>query len=612
MTRGSTTRATVPDELAPPGPVLRPLPDLVPAATPRHRAVLEAFAAVTAQVSTVGDPHELLVLVGRSLCELLGAARCSPFLRRADGRFQGVGAHAAGGAEDELTRAVLARRAPVLAADVRGDQHRPWAGRVVLAVPLVFDDEVIGMIHVHDEGSGRTCSDDDVEVAALFGGLAALAVRQAQLSTRMAGQVRQLARQKDAIAQRGDLRARLTRAVLEGADVDGVVRLLSELAGKPVVLVDPEIRVRAWAAPAVLRLAGPPDLPAHVREAPAVRATIAALDVDRPSATIPPQLAAGLSRRHLLCVLVIEGRRAGYLDIVEMGGLLGPLDTELAEHGATVLSLQLLSEQRLVQAEGRARDDFLADLLHGSRDPGALAGRAPRFGIGVGRPHVLVRFPGLDDAPVLPGVERRRLVVDAAARRLGCGTPHAPALPDAVVLLLRLPDEPGPAVLRRLHRGLEHVLAEVGERAGIRSGVVSGVCRSVADFAAAHRETREVAELLAAHGGRDGVVPVDGFAALRLAVAGNGIEDAVRFAQQRLGPLRGAGDLEATVRAYLASGAQVRATAEALGVHENTVRYRLGRVQRATGLDVRSFDALLAVRLAFQVLDLVERSAGEG
>jgi DNA-binding PucR family transcriptional regulator len=48
----------------------------------------------------------------------------------------------------------------------------------------------------------------------------------------------------------------------------------------------------------------------------------------------------------------------------------------------------------------------------------------------------------------------------------------------------------------------------------------------------------------------------------------------------------------------------VRAAARALGVHENTVRYRLGRVAEVTGLDVRNFDALLTARLALGILDL--------
>lgn len=596
----------------------------------RHRTVINAFAEVTTEAITSAGLQELLQVVNRRLCGVLGVARCTAFLRRSDERFQGVAGCSsdgditaaierlvAGTSEDELTREAVARRRPVLAADAQHDPRpvrramRLWRVRAILAVPLVFDGEVIGMLYVDDESGGHAYTDEDVDLAALFGRLAALFVRQAQLNTVMARQARQLARQRDVLEHLGDLHARLTRAVLEGADIDAIVTLLSELSGKPVVLFDPALRVRSWAAPAVLRLTGPPELPARVRDLPTVRDTIACLDVDRPSATIPPQLALGLSRGHLLCVLLVEGRRAGYLDIVEMGGLLGPVDAKLVEHGATVLSLQVLSEQRQADAQGQARDDFLADLLRGSRDAAELERRAPQFGVDTARPHVLVRFATPDHAPAMPAAQRRALVVAAVAPLLEQGEPLALSLPGAVILLVPLPGQPTPAVLRRAHRGVVEVLERIREPTGVRRAIVSGVCRTVADLPAANRELRQIDELVESFGGRTGVVSVDGLGALRLVVNSDRVQEAVRFATQWLAPLHtgdaaSGTDLTRTLRAYLQAGAQVRATAETLGVHENTVRYRLARIESITGMDVRSFDALLAAQLAFQVLDLAE------
>jgi sugar diacid utilization regulator/GAF domain-containing protein len=602
--------------------------------TGRHRAVIDAFAQVTTEAITSASLQDLLDLIGRKLCAVLGATRCSAFLRRSDGRFQGIAGHAAAGditpaitklvagtSEDALTREAVARRAPVLAADAQRDPRpvrramRMWRVRAILAVPLVFDGEVIGMLYVDDEDGEHVWTDADVELAALFGRLAALFVRQAQLNTRLASQARQLARQKSVLEHMGDLHARLTRAVLEGADIPAVVALIGELAGKPVILFDAALEVRAWAAPAALGLDRPPGLPDHVRSLPAVRAAIDGLDVDRPSATIPPQLAAGLSRRHLLCVLVVEGRRCGYIDIVEMGGLLGPLDAKLAEHGATVLSLQVLSEQRQFEAEGQARDDFLADLLRGGRGARRLERRAQQFGVDVTRPHVLVRFAMPDHAPQLPASARRAAVVRAAAQVFGRDEPPAVSVPGAVILLLRLPGDAGAAALHRLHDGVVAVVEAARVPAGVRRAVVSGVCRGVADFPPAHREIRELDELAVAFGRADGMLCADELGALRLVVSSDRVADAVRFADQVLGPLRradaaGGGDLVATLRAYLHSGAQVRATAQALDVHENTVRYRLGRIAETSGTDPRRFDALLSAQLAFQVLDLVGRGTG--
>ncbi|MDQ4116618.1 MAG: helix-turn-helix domain-containing protein, partial [Actinomycetota bacterium] len=188
----------------------------------------------------------------------------------------------------------------------------------------------------------------------------------------------------------------------------------------------------------------------------------------------------------------------------------------------------------------------------------------------------------------------------------GEAAPPSLAEPDAVVVLLELAPDAGPPEHRAVHHRLRAVLDAVEAITGERRAVVSGTCREPADFPAALAETRDVDAIAAALGGRADVVGVDELTTLRLVVDGGRADVAVRFAERCLGPLRRSddatgGDLVETLRSYLASGAQVRATAKALGVHENTVRYRLGRIEHVTGLDMRSFDALLAARLAFQV-----------
>lgn len=398
------------------------------------------------------------------------------------------------------------------------------------------------------------------------------------------------------------LHARLNAAVLDGAGTERLVALLGELLGRPVALLDPALGVRCWAAPAALRLAEPPSLPAAALGAAAVAEALAGLGPDHPSTVLAPHRPSGVNRRHLVAVLVVEGAVAGYLDVIEMGRALGPAERQLAEHAAGVLSLQALGEARHARAVAQARDDVLADLLRGARSAEDLRRLARHVGLDLSSPHLLVRLPL---HPARSAAACRDGVVAAVGAALGA-TPSAVAAPGALVLVVRLPADPGPPVLAGVHRALRGALDAVAAGTGVRRAVVSRVCHDVADYPAAHGETRDVDEIVAGLGGRADVVPVTELSTLRLVVTGDRADVAVRFAQQWLGPLRrsdGAtgGDLVETLRRYLESGAQVRATAKALGVHENTVRYRLGRIEHVTGLDLRSFDALLAAQLAFQV-----------
>ncbi|GAA3242083.1 hypothetical protein GCM10017691_45860 [Pseudonocardia petroleophila] len=463
---------------------------------------------------------------------------------------------------------------------------RPARGAAAaLALPLLVDGELRGVLELEPAGPGPV----DEAVAGQVVALAEAAL----------GRPRPVRTAPDRPS-----RCRLSRAVLAGAEIDEVVAELAELLARPVALLGPDLRVRTWAAPPALRLTDAPALAPAALDAPAVRAALDALGPDRPSVVLLPR--PPLVRRHLVAVLLAEGRVAGYLDVIEMGRALGPAETPLAEHAAALLSLQLLGETRRIRASAQAHDDVLADLLLGARSVDDLRRLTTHVGLDLQRPHLVVRLPVAPDR----SAGACRAAVVAALGPLLDDPPPAHAGPDDVVVLVRLPADPGPPALRGVHAGLRAALDAVARHTGVRRAVVSGVCHDVGDYPPALAETREVDRIVDALGGRADVVAVTELSTLRLVVNGDRTDVALRFAEQCLGPLRrsddaGGGGLVETLRSYLDCGAQVRATAAALGVHENTVRYRLGRIEHVTGMDVRRFDTLLAAQLAFQVEGLV-------
>ena len=100
----------------------------------------------------------------------------------------------------------------------------------------------------------------------------------------------------------------------------------------------------------------------------------------------------------------------------------------------------------------------------------------------------------------------------------------------------------------------------------------------------------------------------------RLFVA-NGAADGIdRFVDDVIGPLLtgedGTADLLRTLHVFYDTGRSVRLSAARLGIHENTVRYRLARVHSLTGLDVAA-DAgdQLTVQMSLLVLRLQGHAA---
>ena len=62
-------------------------------------------------------------------------------------------------------------------------------------------------------------------------------------------------------------------------------------------------------------------------------------------------------------------------------------------------------------------------------------------------------------------------------------------------------------------------------------------------------------------------------------------------------------DLERTLRTYYERGASVSATANALFLHRNSVRYRLDRVRASLGCDIDEPAVAASLILAFAVDD---------
>ncbi|WP_336661464.1 PucR family transcriptional regulator [Leucobacter sp. USHLN154] len=81
-----------------------------------------------------------------------------------------------------------------------------------------------------------------------------------------------------------------------------------------------------------------------------------------------------------------------------------------------------------------------------------------------------------------------------------------------------------------------------------------------------------------------------------------------RFVERLLAPIIDAdgssrGDLLSTLRAYVAADQHVQRTADALFVHVNTVRHRLGRIREVSGRDPMTLSGLTDLRIALWAFD---------
>ncbi len=112
-------------------------------------------------------------------------------------------------------------------------------------------------------------------------------------------------------------------------------------------------------------------------------------------------------------------------------------------------------------------------------------------------------------------------------------------------------------------------------------------------------EAGDAARIAAARSAIGWFVRVDSLGLEQLLLAWTGNDTFVPAAESLLAPLQdGGGELLTTLSAYLDHESGIAATAEALGLHRNTIAVRIRRVQELLGIDMTDPEARLALHLA--------------
>ena len=594
----------------------------------RYRAIVDAFVEVAAIVEELRDLDTLLTLVARHVCELTGIRRCALYLLGDDGLLHGRVGHGPDPAfneevrqmvtvlnSDGLAQELIEGGSPILVDDAGGDPRtahemmRHWAIRSLLAVPLTFGGEVIGTIHLDNLDEAHAFSELDVDVAQTFASLAASAIAQAAMAARIREREMVKERQRDHLEQLGRIHANLTEAVLQGDDIPTVLDRLVAMMERTVVLRDRDFGVLAWSAP---ESAGSNF---GLNLAPAVLAmsysSCQPSDIyDRRPSAVVETAGQETPSRHLLAPIQVEGELTGYLDLVEGDRLLDDLDARVMEHAATVVALVLLSERRSVALRDQEKERILTSLLQSTRPTPTLDRRAFLSGINLARRHLIMLFVREHGGRGLwLNRTNRESLCDAALAAAEVSLAVSVLMPEGLVVLLGPFGEDADGTDEAARSVAREVLEQFSGSLPVRRVAVAGVRGEVDSYRSGYRDLVETLALSADFGWSRGVVAASELGTLRLLATEQQRGQAVSYSTDLLRSLLANdemknGEMLATLRTFIECNGSNRVTAERLGVHENTVRYRLTRIRELSGKDPTRFDDLVDLRFALHVLDL--------
>jgi PucR C-terminal helix-turn-helix domain/GAF domain/GGDEF-like domain len=470
-----------------------------------------------------------------------------------------------------------------------------FEARTSLTVPLIVEDQAIGVCHAINKRGGRF-SDGDLELLSLIAPLLAVSVQSAHLFRQVRTQGRQLER---AIF----LQRELSRTAFDAPGMEPLAERLADLVNRPVMVLDPALRplaVSGW----------PDDLPPDGHW------------LDDGQREIWWRRGPGRGDRPALALIAVGSHFGGYLAVWDGAAPLDEIDARAIEHAATIFALEMLHERTAYELEARLKGDLLRDLSsgvdHDDRDVNrmladlgyTIAGpwRFVQVHASWRRPpgNPQIRWPDevqMPQARLYPAVQRICLAVVGTASVVPWRSGFLLLLPAAPDNLARDLD-----VAADLLGQVHAAAGQVGPGARVHLAVSSPV-RTARELGHGLHEADQALELARRLGIADRPLAFEHLGVYRILLDGGGTQHRRDFVEDALGPLvrydaeRGT-QLVPTLRAYVQADYNANETARRLYVHANTLAYRLRTIRRLLGGDPARGDLRLTVELALKLSDL--------
>jgi sugar diacid utilization regulator/putative methionine-R-sulfoxide reductase with GAF domain len=551
-------------------------------------------------------PDELLELIIREATSAMDTDVCSLYLVSPRGRELLL--TATNGLNETMVGKVVMRvgegitgwvaetRRPAVVADVSKEPHWKWVPGLdedrfhsMLSVPIESGPRLVGVLNVQT-ALKRDFDSGDIDFLRAIAGQVAGILERSELQRAMEAQLAE-------IQLSHDIHERFTKLSLEGAGLQSILEGVGSLAGGRAALYSADgYRVRGVGEAS-------DGMPARIH--------------------VPSPLAQAGARE----VRINAGRPARALDLIPvragpdvLGLLAVGVDEKTVdshgrrralEHGSTVLALELAKERAAAEVERRLRGDLVEEVLAGGLE-GDEAERVARQAERLGhrlpqRAWVVVLEPDDDETESALAARGRQDRLDAALNGL-----VRSRLPDALTLVrsssavFLVPDEIA-TDLAAIEKLAAQILAGAAPvmKPGSASVGIGNLANSVGELARSHLEARQALRLTRRAGGRGRVASYRSLGAFRLLLEVQSPEALRRFVDELLGTLlryaqsRDTPLLE-TLEALSAARWIRRAAARNLGIHINSMSYRVERIEALTGLQLDDPETRVAISIALR------------
>ena len=549
-------------------------------------------------------PDELLELIIRETTSAIGTDVCSLYLLTTPGRqllltaTNGLNENMIGKVTmkvgEGITGWVAESRRPAVVPDVSKEPHWKWVPGLdedrfhsMASVPIESGPRLVGVINVQST-ERREFNSGDIDFLRAIAGQVAGILERSELQRRTEVQLAE-------ISLSHDIHERFTKLSLEGAGIPSILDVIGSLAGGRAALYSVDgyrVRLAGESADGMPpRIHVPPAAGGIARE---VR--ISAGRPPRPLDVVPVR--AGSDMLGMLAVGLEQG--------VDAEGRLRAL-----EHGSTVLALELAKERAAAEVERRLRGDLVEEVLAGgleTEEAERVARQAERLGHRLPQRAWVVVLEADDDKTeaALAARGQQDRLDGALSGLVRSRLPGTLTLVRSASAVFLVPDELA-SDLASVEKLGAQILAAAAPvmKPGSASVGIGNLANGVAELARSHVEARQALRLTRRAGSRAHVASYRSLGAFRLLLEVQSPDALRRFVNELLGPLleyaqnRDTPLLE-TLEALSAARWIRRAAARKLGIHINSMTYRVERIQTLTGLQLDDPETRVAISIALR------------
>ncbi|MBT2696276.1 helix-turn-helix domain-containing protein [Bacillus sp. ISL-40] len=491
------------------------------------------------------------------------------------------------------------------------DQSIPTLPYSSICAPILLKGECIGVITLDSFDQSLHFIPEDINLLTAIAHQAAVALEKANLYSEQEETVRQLeelnntiSKQNEMLSRSVDIHNRLAALVLHGEGLDSIITYLNETTGHNVLLYDDLGELISYAYKDKLS----DDELYTIREL--------AQNAIKTPGNVRSFIETNMNKANqCITVLPIGAKPTLYGSLIIVSPeKMRDVDIAALEHACTVISLELVKDQAIFDAQEKINGELI-DVLFSGKVDGTILQKAKQMDFDPMGDYlaVIIRLDEMDNTHKRNSIIRH--LVQLANRVFLKNSLKGMAVRnhDQIVVLLTFQQKVSPAYA---HHQVKELVSKFQQEIQVKNwgtNVSIGIGRihsSLLKVTKSMQEAAKCLQFLQSYGGKNQVISYKELGVQRLLLQ-NTEEELIDFIMEVLGPLfeydqSRKGELLPSLFAYLEHNQNAKEAAESIHVHTNTLMYRLKRIEEILSTDLSDSQQFLNIHLAVSLYPFIK------